>query len=139
MRILIGALAIAALAGCSSNAITIKQTTPASTDALYAYQAKPSGPSGRVTVMREGGIYGAACDVVVYVNDQRAARLGTSERATFNLSPGKATVGVGLTDSGLCGGAEVRTIPVDVPLNGEKRYRISSDINGWLITPYAEH
>lgn len=139
MRILIGALAVAVLAGCSSNAITIKQTTPASPDEVYAYQAKPSGPSGRVTVMREGGAYGAACDVVVYVNDKRAAKLGTSERATFHLPVGKATVGVGLTDSGLCGGAEVRTIPADVPLNGEKLYRISSDINGWLITPYVEH
>lgn len=138
MRIMIGALAIAAIAGCSSNAINLKQTTPASPEEVYAYQAKPSGPSGRVTVMREGGVYGAACDVVVYVNDKRAAKLGTSERATFYLPVGKASLGVGLTDAGLCGGAEVRTIPADVPLNGEKLYRISSDINGWLITPYHE-
>lgn len=139
MRNFLVALALATLAGCSSDAITIEQTTPAATDAVYAYQAKLSGPSGRVTVMREGGVHGAACDVVVYVNDTRAAELGTSERATFYLPAGKATLGVGLTDSGLCGGAEVRTIPADVPVNGEKLFRISSDINGWLITPYVAH
>ena len=138
LRMLIGALALATFAGCSSNAITIKQTTPASSDELYAFQSKPSGPGGRLTVMREGGVYGAACDVVVYVNGTPAAKLGTSERATFNLPVGSASLGVGLTNSGLCGGAEIRTIPADVPLNGEKLFRISSDINGWLITPYLE-
>lgn len=130
---------MAVLAGCSSNAITLRETTPAPTDEVYAFQAKPSVPSGRLTVMREGGVYGAACDVVIYVNDKRAAKLGTSERATFNLPVGNATLGVGLTDSGLCGGAEIRTIPAQVPLDGEKLFRVSSDINGWLITPYREH
>lgn len=139
MRVLIGAFAVAVLAGCSSNAINVNQTTPAPTDEVYAFQAKPSGPSGKVTVMREGGAYGAACDVVVYVNEKRAAKLGTSERVTFNLPVGNATLGVGLTDSGLCGGAEVRTIAAPVSLNAEKIYRISSDINGWVIAPEVEH
>lgn len=139
MRILITTLTIAILAGCSSSPTTITQTTPASADEVYAFQSYTAGPSGHITVMRDGGIYGAACDVVVYVNGKRAAKLGTSERASFTVPVGRASLGVGLTESGLCTGAQVKTFEADVPLNAEKLYRISSDINGWIITPYAEH
>lgn len=135
MRTFIGAFAVACLAGCSSNAISIGQTTPAPTDDVYAFQSRLTGPSGQVTVMREGGAYGAACDVVVYVDGKRAAKLGTSERATFNLPVGSVSLGVGLTDSGLCSGAAVWTIAAHVPRNADKLYRITSDINGWAIEP----
>lgn len=133
MRTLIAALAIACLAGCSSTAIPVSQSTPASTDEVYAFQSPVPGPSGRLTVVRDGGIYGAACDVIVFVDGKRAAELGTSERATFNLPVGGVSLGVGLTDSGLCGGTAVRTIVAKVPRNAEKLYRITSDINGWAI------
>jgi hypothetical protein len=137
MRFLIGALVVAAMAGCSSDAINISQTTAVPADEVYAFQSRPSGPSGQVTVMRDGGVYGAGCDVVVYVNGKRAAKLGTSERVTFYLPAGAVSLGVGLTETGLCTGAVVRTIAQSVSAGGEKRYRISSDINGWVIEPYA--
>jgi len=134
MRFLIGALVVAAMAGCSSDAINISQTTAVPADEVYAFQSRPSG---QVTVMRDGGVYGAGCDVVVYVDGKRAAKLGTSERVTFYLPAGSVSLGVGLTETGLCTGAVVRTIAQSVSAGGEKRYRISSDINGWVIEPYA--
>ncbi len=56
MRILVGAVAVALLAGCSSNAITVQQAKQASKDQLYAFQARPAGAYGAITVLRDGGI-----------------------------------------------------------------------------------
>lgn len=55
MRILIGAMGLALLAGCASSAISVNKAEPVPADELYAYQAKPVGDSGRLTVVRDAG------------------------------------------------------------------------------------
>ncbi|SFX26726.1 hypothetical protein SAMN03159316_1345 [Pseudomonas sp. NFR02] len=139
MRILIAAVAVAMLAGCASSAISVRDAKPVPTDELYAFQSKPSGESGKVTVVRDSGAVGSGCDIVVYVDGRKAAKIGTGQRATFLLPPGSPSLGAGLAGSGLCAGAAIRTIAATVQPGKESIYRISGDIGGFYIGPYVDY
>lgn len=139
MRIVIAVVAMAMLAGCASSAISVRDAKPVPTDELYAFQSKPSGESGKVTVVRDSGAVGSGCDIVVYVDGRKAAKIGTGQRATFFLLPGSPSLGAGLAGSGLCAGAAIRTIAATVLPGKESLYRISGDIGGFYIGPYVDY
>ena len=139
MRILIAAVAVAMLAGCASSAISVRDAKPVPSDELYAFQSTPSGESGKVTVVRDSGAVGSGCDIVVYVDGRKAAKIGTGQRATFFLPPGSPSLGAGLAGSGLCAGAAIRTIAATVLPGKESLYRISGDIGGFYIGPYVDY
>lgn len=139
MRILIGALAVALLAGCASTAIPLSQADPVPADELYAFQVKPAGESGKLTVVRDSGMVGSGCDIVVYIDGRKAAKIGTSQRASFYLRSGNTSIGAGLAGSGLCAGAAIRTISASVSSGKESTYRISGDMSGFFIGPYVDY
>jgi hypothetical protein len=139
MRVLLGTLAVALLAGCASTAIPVNQADPVPADELYAYQTKPKGDSGKLTVVRDAGMVGSGCDIVVYIDGRRAAKIGTSQRASFFLPAGTANIGAGLAGSGLCAGAAIRTISANVSNGKESLYRISGDMSGFFIGPYVDY
>ena len=139
MRILIAAVAVVMLAGCASTAISVHQAKPVPADEVYAFQSKPAGESGRVTVVRDSGTAGSGCDIVVYFDGRRAAKIGTGQRATFYLSPGSPNLGAGLAGSGLCAGAAIRTISATVQAGKESLYRISGDMAGFYLVPYVDY
>lgn len=139
MRILIGAFSGALLAGCASSAIPLRQADPVPNDELYAFQSRPASESGKVTVVRDAGMVGAGCDIVLYVDGRKAAKIGTGQRASFYLPPGNPSIGAGLAGSGLCGGAAIRTISANVQSGKESLYRISGDMSGFFIGPYVDY
>jgi len=139
MRILIGAVAVMLLAGCASTAISVRDAKPVPSDEVYAFQSKPSGASGKITVVRDTGAVGSGCDIVVYVDGRKAAKIGTGQRATFFLPPGTPNLGAGLAGSGLCAGAAIRTISANVQAGKESLYRISGDMAGFYIGPYVDY
>jgi hypothetical protein len=139
MKLIVGALAVALLAGCASSAIPVSQADPVPRDELYAFQNKPGGESGKVTVVRDSGMVGSGCDIVVYVDGRKAAKIGTGQRASFYLPPGNPSIGAGLAGSGLCGGAAIRTISANVQSGKESLYRISGDMSGFIIGPYVDY
>ncbi|WP_421549102.1 hypothetical protein [Pseudomonas sp. QD4] len=139
MRILIAAAAVAMLAGCASSAISVRDAKPVPSDEVYAFQTKPAGESGKVTVVRDSGAVGSGCDIVVYVDGRKAAKIGTGQRATFYLPPGSPSLGAGLAGSGLCAGAAIRTIAAMVQPGKESLYRISGDMAGFYIGPYVDY
>lgn len=53
-------------------------------------------------VVRDSGMVGSGCDIVVYVEGRKAAKSGTGQRASFYLLVGAPNIGVGLAGSGLC-------------------------------------
>ncbi|MBP5118870.1 hypothetical protein HUS85_23785 [Pseudomonas protegens] len=139
MRTLIAAVAVVMLAGCASTAISVRDAEPVPTDEVYAFQSKPSGDSGQITVVRDSGAVGSGCDIVVYVDGHKAAKIGTGQRATFYLPSGSLSLGAGLAGSGLCAGAAIRTIAATVKSGKESLYRISGDIGGFYIGPYVDY
>lgn len=139
MKTMFGAWLLLLLTGCASTAIPIGQADPVPRDELYAFQNKPAGESGKVTVVRDSGMVGSGCDIVVYVDGRKAAKIGTGQRASFYLPPGNPSIGAGLAGSGLCGGAAIRTISVNVKSGKESLYRISGDMSGFFIGPYVDY
>lgn len=139
MRILIGAVGLAFLAGCATSATPMQRAKPVPSDELYAFQSKPAGASGRLTVVRDSGVAGSGCDVVVYIDGQKVAKVGTGQRASFFLPVGQPNVGIGLTESGLCAGMAVRSITGSVRDGKESIYRISGDMGGVYIGPYINY
>jgi|GEM_PF-316493 len=142
MRILFGALGLAllaGLAGCATSVTPLSQATPVPVDELFAHQSKPQEPSGKLTVVRDSGVRGSGCDVVVYINGKKSAKVGPGQRASFFLPVGQPDVGIGLTDSGICAGMAVRSIAGNVREGKESLYRISVDMSGAYIGPYLEY
>ncbi|MEC4022200.1 hypothetical protein VSO52_05285 [Pseudomonas fulva] len=139
MQILIGALGLALLAGCTTSAISVQQAEPVPSDELYAYQSRSGSTSGALTVVRDSGALGSGCDIVVYVDGKRSAKVGPGQRATFYLPPGQPNLGIGLAGSGLCGGMAVRSITGSVEAGKETVYRISGDMSGVYIGPYINY
>jgi len=139
MRFFFGVPVVALLAGCASSAIPVSQADPVPRDELYAFQTKPAGESGKLTVVRDSGMVGSGCDIVVYVDGRKAAKFGTGQRASFYLPPGNPSIGAGLAGSGLCGGAAIRTISANVRSGKESLYRISGDMSGFFIGPYVDY
>lgn len=139
MRVLIGAMGLALLTGCATSVTPLGQATPVPSDELFRYQAKLQEPSGTLTVVRDSGVRGSGCDVVLYIDGKKAAKVGPGQRASFYLPVGQPDVGIGLADSGLCAGMSVRSIAGNVRAGRESIYRISSDMSGVYIGPYLEY
>lgn len=139
MRIFIAGMAVVMQTGCASTAISVIDAKPVPRDELYAFQAKPAGESGKITVVRDSGMVGSGCDIVVYVDGRKAAKIGTGQRVSFYLPPGTPSIGTGLAGSGLCGGAAIRTISANVQSGKESLYRISGDMSGFFIGPYVDY
>jgi hypothetical protein len=139
MRILLGALVVALLAGCSSNPISLTDAKQAPRDEVYAFQSVPAGSYGRIIVLRDGGINASGCDFVVYVDGKKAAKLGSGEKASFLLTAGTYNLGVGLAGVGLCAGQAIRTISINVIDKRDSIFRLSSDMTGITVGPYVEY
>lgn len=139
MRILIGMVGLALLAGCATQPTPIQQAEPVPVDELYAFQSAPNANSGSLIVVRDSGALGSGCDVVVYIDGKKSAKIGPGQRASFHLPPGQPNIGIGLAGSGLCGGMAVRSITGNVRSGEEAVYRISGDMSGVYIGPYLEY
>lgn len=139
MRIFIAGMAVVMQTGCASTAISVIDAKPVPRDELYAFQTKPAGDSGKITIVRDSGMVGSGCDIVVYVDGRKAAKIGTGQRVSFYLPPGTPSIGAGLAGSGLCGGAAIRTISANVRSGKESLYRISGDMSGFFIGPYVDY
>lgn len=139
MRILIGALALIVLAGCSTTPMSAQDAAPVPSDELYAFQSKTADANSRITVIRDGGFVGSGCDLVFYIEGRRSAKIGPGQRASFYVEPGPVNLGTGLAESGLCAGAAIRTISANIKAGTENQFRISGDMSGFFLAPYVDY
>lgn len=139
MRILIGAVAVMLLAGCSTSPMSARDADPVPSDELYAFQSKSANTSSRITVVRDGSFVGSGCDLVLYIEGRRAAKIGPGQRASFYVEPGAVNLGTGLAESGLCAGAAIRTISANLKPGVESQFRISGDMSGFFLAPYVDY
>lgn len=138
MRILIVAVGLALLAGCATYITPLEHAKPVSNDKLYWYQSGLSGPSGKLTVVRDSGVPGSACDVDVYIQGRKSATIQPGELASFYLPVGHQNLAIALAKAGLCSGT-VQSISVIVQNGQESMYRVSGDIDGTHIGPYIDY
>lgn len=130
MRILIGAVGLALLAGCASSPVPLSQAVQAPAERVTAYQGAVSG-GGTILVTRDSGYQGGGCYATVFLNGAPVARLSPKEKAAFNVPAGEWMLGAGLDGKALCGlNAERLEEEVIVKPGQTKKYRIYTSADG---------
>ncbi len=138
MRLILIALPLVLLAGCSSFRGNPEDIKPVPEDRLLAFQeAQENG--AQIVVNRDFGMMGGGCYVAIEVDRKVAARIGVGEVATFQVPPGTRVVGItpDRMDNTLCGmGRLLREVAVPVKA-GETQYLriVSQNKGGFDIRP----
>lgn len=93
MRILIGALAMALLVGCSTSPVTEQSAKPIPADRIYQ-PSMVAGPGAEandfasVTFLRDSGYYGSGCSHDMFVNNVKAFAIRQGEFVRLSLPAG---------------------------------------------------
>lgn len=111
MRAIALILSAAAVAGCSTSAVSPGQADKVPAGSVYGFQAPGSASDARITFTRDSGLSGSACDFVFAIDGVKAASVGISETATFYHAPGQVILSVAPT--GICSG-DVQELAVDL-------------------------
>ena len=105
---------------------------------LMAFQTVSPENTSTVTLLRDTGVGGAACYLLVYVNATLAARMDAGELAQFFIPPGKLLLGVAPEHKGrgFCPVREGYSDQIDTTMKDheEKRFRVLwySDGTIWI-------
>ncbi|WP_460153554.1 hypothetical protein [Pseudomonas sp. S2_B07] len=133
MRILIGAVAIAMLAGCATSPTPSGEAKQARASQLSAYQSKPSGAYGTLQVIRDSGHTGSLCSMAVFIDGKQSAKLDPGQKASFYLPPDSVSVGAAYTGSGICSmGADRVEREATVKDGAVKKYRVFTGGDGQI-------
>ena len=133
-----GALFLA-LGGCATSPMRVSEARPVQASERYAIKSQGTQDPGRLTIFRDDGFVGAGCDVVFYIDGQRAAKIGPGQKASFVLPSGEVNLGTGLAESGLCAGVTIKTVAANIKPRKEVIYRINWDTQGFYLGPYFEY
>ncbi|VVQ29751.1 hypothetical protein PS943_01480 [Pseudomonas fluorescens] len=126
------ALALIALAGCSTSQVPIDKAQPVPADRILAYASKPAEPYGTIVVTRDTGLVGGACFVGVLVDGKFTARIDTGEIVSLYVPVGEHLIGLAgdKHSDGVCGWGELRKEQSTNISTGQlKRFRIGGDTN----------
>ncbi|WP_330208928.1 hypothetical protein [Pseudomonas sp. Z13] len=140
MKLIIGALALAALAGCSTSPITSGQAASVPAARILAYQ-NPLKDGGALVITRDNGwLAGGGCFAAVLIDGRVAARVGTGETVRLNVPQGRHIIGMSgdASGGGLCAmqvGQPIKESAVDVKPHEVQKFRISGDTNGLDLRP----
>lgn len=116
------ALCIALLTGCSTTPITESTGMFVSKDRIYISSLlTKTANSGAITVFRDSGFFGSACDHDVFMDNQRIATLKSGEFIKFYTFSGEHIIKISV--GGMCPDIEM-TDTVQLKENQEVKYRI---------------
>lgn len=135
MKLFIGALAVAVLAGCVTSPVPAEKAKPVPADRALLLQSKPTIPYGTIRVTRDTGFLGGGCFLAVHVDGQLAARIDTGEVVSFFVPVGDHLVGMGVDKSGggMCSWTDMlKEQSVSLTNSQIKRFRIGGDSQAGL-------
>ena len=130
MKLIVGAVALSLLAGCSTSQVPADKARPVPLDRVMAFSTKPSGPHGTVIVTRDTGFVGGACYVGVLVDGKFSARIDTGEVVRLYVPAGEHIIGLSgdKIGGGTCSWGELRKEQSTVVVDGQvKKFRIGGD------------
>lgn len=130
MRILIGALAMVALAGCATSPVPFDEARLAPTERITGYQSAVEG-GGTIIVTRDSGFIGGGCYATIFLNGKPVAKLNPKEKAIFQVPAGEWLLGAGLDGQALCG-ANPERLETDAPIASgqQKKFRVYTSGDG---------
>lgn len=120
MRLFVGAVAVALLAGCATSPVPSNDADPVPSSRLFAFQTPAPGHSTLI-VTRDKGFVGGGCNTTVSIDGRRAAEIGTGETAKFRVAPGEHIVSASSCGSGL------KERETNITSGSTKKFRISID------------
>ena len=120
MKLFVGALAVALLAGCASSPVPSDKADPVPGPRLFSYQ-KPLAGYSTLIVTRDKGFVGSGCNATVSIDGQRSAEIGSGETAKFFVPSGDRIISASSCGSGL------KEREVSIQSGSTKRFRISID------------
>ncbi|VVQ30525.1 hypothetical protein PS943_01875 [Pseudomonas fluorescens] len=138
-RIIATGTLLLALGGCATSPMRVSEARPVPANEMYAFKSQGTKDPGRLTILRDDGFVGAGCDVVFYIDGQRAAKIGPGQKASFILPAGEVNLGTGLAESGLCAGVAIKTVAANIKPGKEVIYRINWDTQDFYLGPYVEY
>lgn len=94
------AVALIALAGCSTHPVSEEEASPVPVERIYA-APDTHADAAEITFVRDGGVYGSACEHNVYVNNAKAFTIEAGEIIRLKLKPGAYLLRLD-TGGGLC-------------------------------------
>ena len=132
MRRTLAALALIALAGCSTSQVPADKAVQVPADRVLAFASAPSTPHGTIIVTRDTGFIGGACYVGILIDGKFSARIDTGEVVSLYVPTGEHLVGLAKDErsDGACGWGELRKEQSTNISTGQiKRFRIGGDTN----------
>ncbi|WP_192560299.1 hypothetical protein [Pseudomonas allokribbensis] len=120
MKLILGVLAVALLAGCATSPVPSSKADPVPSSRLFVYQKPVSGDSVLI-ITRDTGFVGGGCNTSVSIDGQKAAEIGAGETAKFFVPAGEHIVGASSCGSGL------KEQETNVKTGSTKKFRISID------------
>ncbi|WP_460156294.1 hypothetical protein [Pseudomonas sp. S2_H10] len=132
MKLFVGALAVAVLAGCVTSPVPADKADPVPKGRLFAFSEKSDA---QLLVTRDSGLYGSGCNYRLYIDGTLAAEFASGEVAMFGVKAGKHILG--LKPSAACGGWGLVERELDVKAGDTVRRRITLSGDNFDISPTA--
>ncbi|WP_082224382.1 hypothetical protein [Pseudomonas trivialis] len=120
MKLIMGVLAVAFLAGCATSPVPSGQADPVPSSRLFAHQ-KQAGSDASLIVTRDKGFIGGGCNTTISIDGQKAAEIGTGETARFFVTAGEHIISASSCGSGL------KEREATLKAGSTKKFRISID------------
>ena len=126
------------LASCVSYTEPPKAAAPVPSERLLAFQEKTSSSAMMVVTRDDGYMAGGGCYTAILIDGVVAGRLGTGEKATFFLDPGRHVYGISgdPMGKGLCAlriAQPQKESSSEFKASETQKYRISgSSSESWL-------
>ncbi|MCU7998096.1 MULTISPECIES: hypothetical protein [unclassified Shewanella] len=127
MRMISISLALFMLGGCATSAVNIDIAKEVPEERLFV---KNTDGNATITIIRDSGLLGSACNINVFINEDLAATLGTSEKAVFKVKAGDLYLGAQFSGNGLCVNSSIRNLETSIKQGQHKTYRVYSDPSG---------
>ena len=128
MKLLIVLLILCVLTGCATSEVSLKNAKQVPDDRLFI-KNNVNGDS-IITIIRDSGFLGSGCNINVFINEELAATLDVSEKATFHINEGEMFLGLQLTGSGLCISNSISQLETSIKRGQHKTYRVALDQYG---------
>jgi len=120
MKLIVGALVVALLAGCATSPVPSDKADPVPNSRLFSNQ-KPGAGDALLIVTRDTGFVGGGCNTTVSIDGRKSAEIAAGETAKFFIPAGDHIISASSCGSGL------KEREANIKAGSTKRFRISID------------
>jgi len=120
MKLIVGALVVALLAGCATSPVPSDKADPVPNSRLFSNQ-KPGSGDAILIVTRDTGFVGGGCNTTVSIDGRKSAEIAAGETAKFFIPAGDHIISASSCGSGL------KEREANIKAGSTKRFRISID------------